>query len=139
MTALQDGIRQVSDEGGGLLTVQVIQQRDIPLLVLEMLGGSADAAQVLRLVNDAARHIQTAPRRKPALCGSCDRTLLGTRFSIILVRPACDDPSQGLALGICPVCGPDFDAIQAKATAALDRIWPGVRGVTVTHGSGGRA
>ena len=139
MSALQDGIQQFQAEAGGLLTVQVIQHRDIAPLILEMLSGSADASQVLRMVNDAARHIQAAPRSKPALCGSCPRKVLGTPFSIILVRPACDDPSQALALAICPKCGPSFDAIQAKATVALERIWPNVRSVTVTHPTGGSA
>lgn len=139
MTALQEGIQRVNDEAGGLLELRVIQQSDLRSLILDMLAGSADAAQLLRMANDAVTSIQAAPRRKPALCGACPRTLLGKRFSIILARPACDDPTQALALAICPTCGPDYDAIQAKATVALSRIWPNLRPVTVTHPEGGRA
>ncbi len=139
MTALQEGIQRVNDEASGLLMVQVVQQSDLPSLILDMLAGIADAAQLLRMANDAVASIRAAPRRKPTLCSTCPRALLGTRFSIILARPACDDPTQALALAICPKCGPDYDAIQAKATVALSRIWPNLRPVTITHPNGGRA
>ncbi len=139
MTALQEGVQRVSDEAGGMLTVQVIQQHDMPAMIVGALGGSAEAMQLLRLTNQVLANIQGAPRRKPMLCGSCPRALRGGRYAVIIARPACDDPTQGLSLAICRKCGPDFDAIQAKAAVALARIWPNVRQVTVTHPGGGRA
>ncbi len=139
MSALRDGIQRVSDEAGGLLDLQVVQRTDLPALILNALAGSSEAAQTLRLVNDTVANIQAAPRRKPMLCGCCPRTLRGGRYAVIIARAACDDPTQGLAMAICTKCGPDFGAIQAKATVALARIWPNVRPVAVTHPDGGRA
>ncbi len=139
MTALQEGVHRVNDEAGGLLTVQVIQQHDIPAMIVDALCGNAEAAQLLRLTNQAIANIHGAPRRKPMLCGCCPRALRGGRYAIIIARPACDGATEGLSLAICRRCGPDFGAIQAKATAALARIWPNVRPVTVTHPEGGRA
>lgn len=139
MSALRNGIQRVSDEAGGLLELQVVQHAYLPALIGDALGGSTEALQLLRLVNDVAGSIQSAPRRKPMLCGSCPRGLHGAAFSVIVARPACDNPSEGLALAICPKCGPTHDAIQAAATVALGRIWPNIWPVTVTHSSGGRA
>jgi len=139
VTALQEGVQRVNDEAGGMLTVQVIQQHDMPAMIAGALGGSAEAMQLLRLTNQVLANIQGAPRRKPMLCGCCPRALRGGRYAVIIARPACDDPTEGLSLAICRKCGPDFDAIQAKATVALARIWPNVRPVTVTHPEGGRA
>jgi len=139
VTALQEGIERVSDEASGLLTLQVIQRADMPALVLDALAGSNEAVQLLRLTRDTLANIQAAPRRKPMLCGTCPRALRDGQFSVIIARPACDDPTQGLALAICTKCGPDYATVTAKATIALSRIWPDVRPVEVTHPEGGQA
>ena len=139
MTALRDGIQHLQDQAGGLLTLQVVQRADLSALMMNGLMGDAEAMQVLRLVNDTVVGIQAAPRRKPMLCGACPRGLHGGAFSISIARPACDDPSAGLALAICNRCGPDFAAIQVAARVALARIWPDLRPVAVTHPQGGRA
>jgi hypothetical protein len=138
VTALRDGIQQVNDEAGGMLTLQVIERADMPAMIADALGGSAEAAQLLRLTNQVLANIQGAPRRRPMLCGSCPRVLQGSRYAIIIARPACDDPTQGLSMAICPRCGPTHGAIQAAAAVALRRIWPNLRPVTITH-PGGRA
>jgi len=109
--ALRDGIQRVSNEAASLLELQVIRRTDLPTLILDALAGSSEAAQTLRLVNDTVASIQAAPRRKPILCGACPCGLHGGQFSVIIARPACDDPSAGLAMAICTKCGPDFDAI----------------------------
>lgn len=137
MSALRDGIQRFHAEAGGLLELQVIQRADLPALILEALAGSAEAAQILRLTNQALHNIQAAPRKKPALCGCCPRALRHGQYAVIIARPACDDPSQGLALAICTKCGPDHDAIQVAARVALARIWPNLRPVTITHPIGG--
>ena len=137
MSALPDAIKAVSHEGRGVVSLQVVQRTDLPAMMLDAISGSADAAQLLRLTNQALATIQAAPRWKPALCGCCPRALRRGKFALIIARPACDDPTQGLALAICPKCGPDHDAIRAKAVASLARIWPDVR--LVTHPDGGRA
>lgn len=139
MTALQDGIGRISDEAGGLLELVVVQHCDLPALIGDALGGSADAWQILRLVNEVAAGIQSAPPRKPQLCGACPKGLHGAAFSVVIARPACDNPREGLALAICPTCGPDYNSIYAAATVGLGRIWTGLRPVTITHPAGGRA
>lgn len=139
MNALRDGIRQVHVEAGGLLTLQVVQRADMPALIMDALAGSDKAVQLLRLTRDTLASIQVAPRRKPMLCGACPRGLHGGAFSVIIARPACDDPSAGLALAICNKCGPDYAAIQVAARVALARIWPDLRPVAITHPEGGWA
>lgn len=139
MTALRDGIQQVQVEAGGLLTLQIVQRADMPALILDAVAGSEEAVQLLRLTRDTLASIEAAPRRRPALCGSCPRVLRGGQFAVVVARPACDDPTQGIAMAICARCGPDHGAIQAKAAVALARIWPDVRAIEVTHPNGGYA
>ncbi len=139
MTALQEGVQRVSDEAGGMLTLQVIQRQDMPAIIADAICGSAEAAQLMRLTNQVLANIQGAPRRKPMLCGCCPRALRGGRYAIIIAQPACDDPTQGLSMAICPKCGPTYGAIQAAAAVALRRIWPNLRPVTIRHSKGGRA
>jgi len=137
--ALQEGVQRVSDEAGGLLTLQVIQQHDMPALILDALAGSDEAVQLLRLAKETLAGIQGAPRRRPMLCGACPRTLRGGRFALVLAKPARDDATQGIALAICSRCGLSHGAIQAAAAVALRRIWPDLRLVIITHTTGGNA
>ncbi len=139
MSALRDGIRQVHVEAGGLLELQVVQRADMSALILDALAGSDEAAQLLRLTQDTLAKIKAAPRREPMLCGACPRALQGGRFAIIIAKPSCDDPTQGIAMAICTRCGPNLPGIQAAARTALQRIWPDLRPVVVTHPKGGRA
>jgi len=139
VSALQEGVQRVSDEAGGLLTLQVIQQHDMPALMLDAVAGSDEAVQLLRLAKETLAGIEAAPRRRPMLCGACPRALRDGRFAIIVAKPACDDPTQGIALAICPRCGPTYGAIQAAAAVALRRIWPDLRAITITHSKAGRA
>ncbi len=136
MNALRDGIQRVSDEAGGMLMLQVIQRGDMPALVLDALAGSDEAAQLLRMARDMVASVQAAPRKKPMLCGACPRALRNGRFALIIAKPACDNPTQGIAMAICPRCGPTYGAIQAAAAVALRRIWPDLRPIAVTHQDG---
>ena len=137
MSALQEGVQRVNDEAGGVLSLQVIQRGDMPALISDALAGSGEAMELLRLVRETMDGIQGAPRRKPMLCGSCPKALRNGRFSIVLAKPACDDPTQGVAMMICAKCGSSIGAIQAAALVALRRIWPDARPITVTHPDGG--
>ena len=139
MTALQDGVQRVNDEAAGLLTLLVVRRADLPGLMLDALGGSDKAVQLLQQALDTATAIEAAPRRQPMLCARCPRALRGRQYAVVIARPACDDPSTGLALAVCPKCGPDLATIQAAAHVALRRIWPGLREVTITHPEGGQA
>ena len=136
MTALQDGVQRVNDEAGGLLTMLVVRPTDLPGLVLDALGGSDAAAQLLRQALDTTAAIEAAPRRRPMLCARCPRGLRGRQYAIVVVHPACDAPSTGLALAVCPKCGPDLAAIRVAAHVALQRVWPDLRPVVVTHPGG---
>ena len=122
-----------------MLTLQVVQRADMPALIRDALAGSDEAVQILRLTRDTLASIEAAPRQKPMLCGSCPRALRGGQYAVIIARPACDDPTQGIAMAICARCGPVRAAIEVKAAAALRRIWPNARAIEVTHPAGGPA
>ena len=139
MSALQEGVRQVSDEAAGVLSLQVIQRGDMPALISDALSGSGEAMDLLRLVRETMAGIQAAPRRKPMLCGCCPKALRDGRFSVVLAKPDRADASQGVAMMICARCGQNRGAIQAAALVALRRIWPDCRPITITHPGGGRA
>ncbi len=139
MNDLPDTIQRVHAEAGGLLELLVFQSTDAPELILDALAGSAEAKQTLRHIKAVVGSVRAAPRRKPMLCAACPRALRGGVFSIVIARPACDDPTRGLGLAICPRCGPDRDTAHAAAAVALRRIWPDLRPVTITHPAGGRA
>lgn len=133
MSALQEGVQRVNDEAGGVLSLQVIQRGDMPALISDALSGSGEAMELLRLVRETMDGIQAAPRRKSMLYGACPKPLRNGRFSLILAKPACDDPTQGIAMAICSRCGPNRGAIEAAALVALRRIWPDARPIAVTH------
>jgi len=139
VTALQEGVQRVSDEAGGMLTLQVIRRADMPTLMLDALAGSDEAVQLLRLVRETVAGIRAAPRWRPMLCGCCPQALRGGRYALVLAKPARDDATQGIALAICSRCGPTYGAIQAAAAVALRRIWPDLRPITITHPKGGQA
>lgn len=137
--ALTDCLRIVTQESGGALSVHVVFLEDIRDLITDALIGDPDAAQLLPLVRQGIRSIRSASRKKPALCGCCPRPIR-SQFALAIVLPERDDPTQGIAIGLCPKCTEnDVCRAHQKAAEALRAIWPDGRLVQVTHRDGGRA
>lgn len=138
-TDWRNHVQQLQNEAGGCLSTQVITLDDVPLLLAGRLAGEPKARATLRIVNDTLRRIQSAPRHRPMLCGSCPRPLTRGKYSVVIARAARDEPQKGLTFAICHRCGTTHATVEAAAVKALARIWPGTRPVRVTHPEGGRA
>lgn len=139
MTALAEGLARFQSEAGGVMELVVIRPIDAAGIMLDALAGDIRAASVVKAIEHAADAIRDAPRRLPMLCAACPRPLKGGRYSFGIALPASDNPTHGLALAVCTRCATERGDIQTKATAALRRVFPDLRPVTVTHAAGGRA
>lgn len=135
---LQAGVEAVTREAAGMMEVAVVRPSDVSVLLGEALAGSDEAALLLRLYTDTAAKIDKAPARARLLCVSCPRELR-RGYSVAAALPHRDNPHQAVAIAVCPRCGPDREAIQAKAMEGFQRIWPDLRPIQITHHDGGRA
>ncbi len=137
---LEDGLHTLRTQGDGMLELEVIRPSESTTLLLCAHAGNDRARRTLTPVMGLLKSIGEAPRKAPRLCGSCPRAVRrNSRFSIVVAWPSCNDPTQALSLAICERCANDHAGIEAKATAALRRLWPNLTTVRLTHASGGRA
>lgn len=133
------GVQRLHDEAAGVVHLDVVRQTDMPRLILAGLGGNVEAGRLLLAVTDALRRIQCAPADAPMECACCGKALKASRYSIVVVQPAVNDPADRMTMAICGRCGPTVGAIKAAATRSLQSIWPNVRPIEITHSEGGRA
>ncbi len=133
---LAECIEQLHEDGGGVLDVRIIRHADVPSLLMRALAGDLEASQALSMAQRVIGGIQRAPRRRPMLCGACPGPLRNSRYAVALVLPARDNPTNGLSFAICDRCGTSRPAIERAAQTALQRIWPKLRRITVTHDGG---
>jgi hypothetical protein len=129
----------IHHEAAGVLALNIVRPGDALNLVVASLEGDREATRLLRAVCDTVARVESAPKRKPMLCGCCPRALRGSGFVICVAIPDRDSPTNGLAFALCEHCSRDDTALGEKASSALRTIWPDLRPITVTHGEGGRA
>lgn len=139
MTAYTDGLARFESDASGMAELLIIRPSDALDILTDALAGDHQAGSIFRALSEAARSVEAAPRRKPMLCSCCPRPLRGSVFTFGLILPSRDDPSTGLALGVCSHCAVERSDVRAKATEALRRLLPDLRPVTTTHPAGGRA
>ena len=139
MISLAEGIARFQSEAGGIMELVVVRPADAVDILADVLAGDDQAIRLMRMLDQADTAIRSAPRRLPMLCASCPRPLKRGRYAFGIALPASDNPTHGLALAVCTRCATDRGDVQAKATAALRRVFPDLRPVTVTHAAGGRA
>lgn len=135
---LAEGVRQMHHEAAGLLGIHVVQQVDVPRLLLDALAGDEIAMMLLNQVNDCTQRIQAAPAERRTQCGCCGSDLQGSKYAVVIATPEIPEPSTGLAMAICTRCGTTRGAIRAAAIRALRLLWPDVRPVSI-HDKAGRA
>ena len=134
------GVRAITEEAAGLLTVEIIRCDDMPGLIALALVGDPDASRAVHAVQRTLMVIRNAPRRSPTLCSCCPRPIRkGVGFALVLAVPERSDPSHFLGLAVCEKCASTTGEIREKATGALRKLWPDLRPVDVTHRHGGRA
>ncbi len=128
----------IAIQGGGALDIFVVRPIDAARLLGASLAGDADAARLMQVVSQTITNIESAPRRRPMLCGSCPRPLR-RGYAVVAALPAVTCPSQGLCFAICTHCGHTPVEIQEKAASTLRKVWPESRPFTVTHADPGNA
>ncbi len=139
MSAFSESLERIQAEGAGVFDILVLQPSDAPDILADALAGDPQAPMLLRTMGSTIASIEEAPRRARKLCACCPRPLRRGRYSIGLVLPRRDSPTEALAMGVCVCCGTEREAIRAKLGVALRRIWPDLRQVKITHHAGGRA
>jgi hypothetical protein len=139
--AWRDGVQTINDEAAGLLDVSIVDALSGAELIVDAMLGNHEAAALLLAVRQAAERVRQAPRRKPALCIACPRSVkhitADTVFGIAV--PATPNPTGAIGFVFCAKCAADRGTLSAKAADGLRRIWPTLRQVEITHPAGGRA
>jgi hypothetical protein len=135
--AWRQGIERLQTEAGGALNIDIINAAAGAHLAARSMAGDYEAGVLLRAVAHAIAQIGRAPRSRPSLCVFCPRRIRrispATVFGI--ASPAIVCPSNVLAFAFCDRCGSDPATLPEKARQGLQRIWPDLRPVTVTHGA----
>ena len=141
ITDITETAQQMKAEADGLVRIWVVLQAERAGLVWDALNGSTLAARLISLTAQLANQIAQAPKRRPMLCGTCDRALRarGAGHSFAIALSASDDPKQAICLAICTHCAVTADEVSAQAHVALRGIWPELRTLAPTHSSGGHA
>ena len=134
-----DQMEAIHREAAGLMHLDVVMREDMPAMIAAASRGASEAAELFQRVNAALLDILSAPKGGSKLCAVCPQPLADGRYSLALATPACDAPSNALALAVCHDCASAREDVRAKAIEALRRVWPDARPVTVTHPRGGRA
>jgi hypothetical protein len=136
-----NGIHAINDEAAGMLDVNIIDADAGLEMIFEAALGNSEAATLMRAVSQAAARIKQAPRRAPTLCLCCPRAIKRLTPTTVfgVARPAIARPSNALAFAFCDRCSADRGNLAAKAAIGLQRIWPDLRAIEVTHPEGGRA
>jgi len=126
-------IQRLHDASGGFLNIMIVRPHDIGEVVGMVQSGDALAERIARAVADMMTVVGQGSRRTPALCTSCWKPLLRSRFTVVIASRDHCGPSDMITMAICnrPLCGPTGEAIQRQAACALRRIWPNARSVAL--------
>ncbi len=82
-TAWRDGVQAVNDEAAGLLDVNIVDASAGVDLLVDAMRGDPEAAALLQAIRQAADRVRKAPRRQPALCICCPRSVKRIRPSTV--------------------------------------------------------
>jgi hypothetical protein len=115
-TAWAAGIAHLVTESGGVLAVMIVRPPDLPALFEAAQAGDREATRLIGAVTTFVERVNGA---EPVPCATCDADLADTAFSTVIVLPSCDEPTKGIALGVCIECASDPDEILRKAMGML--------------------
>ena len=135
---LNDCIRRIAAEGGGLFDIYVFQLEQIDALLLAaFVGGDAAAKRLIRPVANAAARIFSAPRKKPALCLTCPRPVRGRTAVCSFCRIATARRRGSVAACVRGAQPWRQRVLSARVQTAVRRIWPNARTIgRVSEGPG---
>jgi hypothetical protein len=138
---LADGVAQLNRESGGLLRLEIIRPEDIFGLSCAVFSGNGGALARLTAALESGERIRREARKKPVVCLCCPRAIRDPRAVLALLFPASDAASVAVASALCDRCSAaDQEVLMARAAAAYQQVWPGLRCVgPVTHPAGGHA
>jgi hypothetical protein len=136
IAAWNEGFAHLVTESGGVLAVVIVRPPDIPALFDAARAGDREATRLISAVTSFIERVNAAA---PVQCGSCDVDLADTPFSVVIALPSRDDPTKGVALGVCVACAIEHDEILARAMMLLRQVFPGLRRVETQGHEAGHA
>lgn len=136
-----DGVAQLNRESGGLLRVEIIRPQDVFALACAVFSGDGRALARLTAVLESSERIRRMARESPALCLCCPRSIRDPQATLAILAPENDAATVRICSAICAKCSDGTtDEVLARAAAAYQKTWPGLRTVgPVTHPAGGNA
>ncbi len=133
-------LRQLNREAAGLLRLEIIRPQDIFGLSCAIFAGDGSAFARLTAVHQSGDRIRRQARKKPIVCLCCPRSIRNPRAVLALLFPASDAASMAVASALCDRCSAvDNATLMARAAAAYQQVWPGLRCIEMTHLAGGNA
>jgi hypothetical protein len=131
----RQGIERVQTEAGGMLTVDIFDNLAGAELVARAMAGDRESLVMLKAVTQAIAGVAQAPRAKPALCVACPRPVKRITPQTVFGIASPDTPTRTPAIGFafCEKCGADRGTLAEKARQGLQRIWPDLRPIVVSH------
>jgi hypothetical protein len=134
---LSRGVKQLQREGQGCWRIDVISPKNIPDLADKYLAGDETAGRLLLLLEGTLRSAEL----RGSLCLLCDYEFSATYrpTSVVLVTAMRDDPSLGIANGLCGVCAALPDLLARITDKYRDTMIPDLRIVAPPHAQPGRA
>jgi hypothetical protein len=136
---LNEGIRSVHTESGGLIRISIVGQADVPDLALAAVAGDTTAIGLLAAVSSSFERFHAAPSDGRFLCASCSGSIEDGRFSFAFAMPAKASPQACLALAICAKCADAPETAEKKAITVLREVWPDLRSIPPASTAGGHA
>jgi len=126
--AWQDRLRQLHHDGGGTLSLTIVDLPDMPEIEAMAGTGDAVAARIVSAVNDATATITTSRRSQPSLCAACNRSLKAWPFRIVLAHPTelADNPDV-CSMAICRRCSPSRADVLRRAGQVIRLLYPEAR------------
>jgi hypothetical protein len=101
------GLQGLADAAGGAYSVLFVDREEARQMLGACRYGDPRAAAYVEVVNEFLIKLARAPRKRGALCLTCDRVLCRkTRpLIIVVIRPHCEHPADALVSGVCRGCG----------------------------------
>jgi hypothetical protein len=134
----EEGMMALHREAAGVIRAEIYTFIDARALALSAASGSVKSRNTLRAMGDFLAEIGKAPRKKPMLCGTCNRALRRVAFDLAVIFPEIDNPTNCLVLGICSHCASKSGGTAARTMELAKRVWPELRTIEV-HQQTGRA
>jgi hypothetical protein len=133
---LDECLKRINDEGGGVYCVLLIMQSEMPGLAEMAARGDAPSKDK---VFSVLSYIAKLDNGAEALCVTCNKPLGLDVAGVGWVCANTDIPATKMSFGVCGTCGTDKAAAWAGIKGKVATMFGNYREINITHPEGGHA